>query len=87
MGKVTYKSNNKNIDKTDFGRYNTSYSTDNTYKNTGGFSHFFPSNFTVFEAYNLLFELIEDGLFNGDVLSIALELMFYNENYQTGMQF
>jgi hypothetical protein len=85
MGKITYKSNNKDINKADFGSYNTSYSTDNTYKNTGGFAHFFPSNFTVDEAYNLYGELIEDGLFGGDLLSIALELMFYNENYQTGM--
>jgi hypothetical protein len=87
MGKITSKSNNKYINKTDFGIKNTSYSTDNTYKNTGGFAHFFPSNFTVDEAYSLYDELINDNLYGNDVLSIALELMFYNENYQTGMQF
>jgi hypothetical protein len=85
MGKITSTSNNKYVNKTDFGINNTSYSTDNTYKNTGGFAHFFPSNFTADEAYDLYTQLIADGLYNADVLSMALELMFYNENYQTGM--
>jgi hypothetical protein len=87
MGKITSTSNNKYVNKTDFASNNTSYSTDNTYKNTGGFSHFFEGYFTVDEAYSLYDELNEDGLYDGDLLSIALELMFYNENYQTGMQF
>lgn len=83
-GKITDDGNDSSINKTDFGTGSKKYTVANTYKKTGGFSHFFASNLSVVEAYELYNSIVVDDLYDGDLLSIALEIMFYNENYQTG---
>ena len=68
-----------------FGRNNTEYQENEGYKNTGGYTFYFDSNLTYVEADEKYREIVKDGLLNEYWLSIVLEIMIYNCNYQTGV--
>ena len=75
----------KDIDKSNFGKDSLEYTEDGGYNGKGGFVHFFDSNLTIEEASRKYGTLENDGLYSENLLSIVVELMFYNENYQVGV--
>ena len=93
-GKPSYRISNyngnpnirfSNIITDPFGRNETEYQENEGYKNTGGYVFYFDSNLTYEKADEKYREIVEDGLFDEYWLSIVLEIMIYNCNYQTGV--
>ena len=74
-----------NLNKTDFGTDNIQYCESWGYANAGGFVHYFGSNLSIDQAQSKYSKILNDGLFEYNLLDITLEIMFYNENYQTGI--
>ena len=87
--KINYSGNTTarygDLDKTKFGTDEIQYWKSCGYANAGGFVHFFNSSITLTQAQNKFNTMINDGLFSEELLDITLEIMFYNENYQTGI--
>ena len=87
--KINYSGNTTarygDLDKTKFGTDEIQYWKSCGYANVGGFVHFFNSSITLNQAQNKFNTMINDGLFSEELLDITLEIMFYNENYQTGI--
>ena len=64
----------------------TEYCKDCGYAGKGGFVHFFSDNMTLDQALCFYLNQVDYfGLYDDFLTSIALELMFYNENYQAGV--
>ena len=74
-----------NVQTTDWGRNKTKYSKSGGFEGKGGYIIHFTNDMTIDEAVSLYSQLIEDGLMDKAFLSLAFELTFYNENYQTGV--
>ena len=94
IGNTTVRESNYNdnpnrkfsdIETTPFGRNKLEYQSDGGYKDTGGYIFYFNSNLTYDEVDGNYTQLVKDGLFDDHWLSIVLEMMFYNGNYQTGV--
>lgn len=64
----------KEIDKTPFGRNAVEYSDAEGYYNKGGFIHYFQSNLTAEEAHAYYKELVEDGLYDRNLMALTLEV-------------
>ena len=75
----------ENVETDSFGKDKIKYQNDGGYKNTGGYVIYFNSNLTYTEAKNKYTQLVKDGLFDEYCISIVLEIMMYNGNYQTGV--
>ena len=67
-----------------FGRNSTAYQSGGGFNNKGGYVHHFANDLTLQKANQTYQDLITDGLFDQNFLSLALEVVFYNENYQAG---
>ena len=75
----------ENVETNPFGKDKIEYQNDGGYKNTGGYVIYFNSNLTYTEAETKYTQLAKDGLFDEYCISIVLEIMMYNGNYQTGV--
>ena len=73
------------IDTSTFGSDKISYWSSWGYAGAGGFVHYFDSLLTLNQARSKFSSMISDGLFSSELLDITVELMFYNENHQTGI--
>ena len=86
--KINYSGDTKtrygNLDTSSFGSDHVQYWSDWGYDGSGGFVHFFDSSMTLKKAKSKFNKMVSDGLFNESLLDITLEIMSYNENYQTG---
>lgn len=60
------------------------YSSSGGYQNKGGYVVYFNDTITYSEAMDIFYDLCKDGLFDLNLLSITLEVMAYNQNYQIG---
>ena len=68
-----------------FGYEKLEYEYNGGYKGKGGYVVYFPSNLTYDEVDQKYVKLVEDGLFDENFLSLAVEIMLYNGNYQAGV--
>ena len=75
----------KDVLTSDFGSVPTPYSEDGGYRHKGGYVHYFASNLTFKEAMNKFRTMNDDSVFDPNLISFTIELMFYNQNYQTGI--
>ena len=73
------------VETSNWGSKNISYSSSGGYKGLGGYIIHIPNDIKIDEAMNMYDYLIKDGLTDNHFLSIVFELVFYNENYQTGI--
>ena len=73
------------IDTSTFGSDTIAYWSSWGYAGVGGFVHYFNSLLTLNQARSKFSSMVSDGLFSSELLDITIELMFYNENYQTGI--
>ena len=73
------------VQKASFGSEPTPYSVDGGYREKGGFVHYFDSNLTIDQANQKYNTIVQDGLYDEDLLSLVCEMMFYNQNYQVGV--
>lgn len=80
---------NKTLKKTKtdpFGKINQiPYSSSGGYAGKGGYVAFFQDNWNHTEADDYYTSLINDGLFEPDLVSLTLEIITYNQNYQLGI--
>ena len=68
-----------------FGSEKLEYEYNGGYKGKGGYVVYFPSNLTYDEVDQKYVKLVEDGLFDENFLSLDVEIMLYNGNYQAGV--
>ena len=62
------------------------YSTENTYKKSGGFGIFFEGNMTLIEATKLWNKIVSADLINvNKTISFVSELLLYNANYRVAL--
>ena len=63
-----------------------SYKSDGGYRGKGGYIYFFQSNWTNDAAQSYYIDMWQDGvIYSDNSLTFTLEIMFYNENLQTGV--
>ena len=74
-----------NVDTTTWGSTKIPYSSSGGYNNLGGYIFHVPNDYNIDEVINLENQLIADGFIDDQFLSAVFEVVFYNENYQTGV--
>ena len=74
-----------NVDTTTWGSTKIPYSASGGYNNLGGYIIHVPNDYNIDEVINLENQLIADGFIDKQFLSAVIEVVFYNENYQTGV--
>ena len=74
-----------NVETTAWGSTNIPYSASGGYNNLGGYIIHVPNDYNIDEVINLENQLIADGFIDDQFLSAVFEVVFYNENYQTGV--
>ncbi|CAI2380259.1 unnamed protein product [Moneuplotes crassus] len=86
-GNYKGKSNQRqsNLHTEPFGTDNTKYSKNGGYKGKGGYVHYFDDSLDYYEALIQYATLLEDGVFEGDLVNLVVEIMLYNENFQVGI--
>ena len=75
----------ENVETNPFGKDKIEYQNDCGYKNTGRYIIYFNSNLAYTEAETKYKQLVKDKLFDEYCISIVLEIMVYNGNYQKGV--
>ena len=73
------------VETSNWGSKNISYSTSGGYKGLGGYIIHIPNDYKIEEVISLWDTLFNDGLTDSQFLSVVFEIVCYNENYQTGM--
>ena len=73
------------VETANWGSKSIPYSISGGYKGLGGYIIHFPNDYSIEEVISSLDGLAKDGLTDSHFLSIVIEAVFYNENYQTGV--
>lgn len=74
----------KNIHTDVFDLYETEYSGSGGYADKGGYIYFLKDNLTYDEAIQFADDAYNNYMFDDEYLTLTFELMFYNQNLQTG---
>jgi hypothetical protein len=69
----------------DFGKYKIPYSSTGGHGGNGGYVYYIHANTTFWSFFDYYDQLYADGLYDSGLISIILESIFYNENFQTGV--
>jgi hypothetical protein len=73
------------VEKTPFGKADIEYTGSGGYSGEGGYVLFLRWDTKYEMLRNIFFAFVADGLFDEKFISLTLESIFYNENYQTGI--
>ena len=74
-----------NVETEDWGTLKIQYSKNGGYNNLGGYVIHIPNDYNIEETLVLYNQLIADGFIDSQFLSAVFEVIFYNENFQTGV--
>ena len=74
-----------NVETEDWGTFKIQYSKNGGYNNLGGYVIHIPNDYNIEETLVLYNQLIADGFIDSQFLSAVFEVIFYNENFQTGV--
>ena len=75
----------ENVETKPFGTDGVEYQPGGGYQGKGGYVFYFRSNFTYNEMLDKYTQMVNDGFYDKNWLSIVIEIMIYNANYQTAI--
>ena len=75
----------ENVETKPFGTDEVEYQPSGGYQGKGGYVFYFRSNLTYEEMLDKYTQMVRDGFYDKNWLSIIVEIMIYNANFQTGI--